>query len=63
MVTRLWAASLEIYLIHSFVLNRVEILMGNVNAMIVLGFGMLLSIVLGILIHWVFEKIVRRISI
>ena len=37
--------------------------MGNVNAMIVLGFGMLLSIVLGILIHWVFEKIVRRISI
>jgi peptidoglycan/LPS O-acetylase OafA/YrhL len=63
MVTRLGAASLEIYLIHIFVLNRVEILMGNVNAMIVLGFGMLLSIVLGILIHWVFEKIVRRISI
>lgn len=62
-VSILGTASLEIYLIHVFVLDRVDILLDRVNAVTVLGIGILLSFALGVLIHWMFEVINRKISL
>lgn len=62
-VSKLGAASLEVYLIHVFILNRVEILIASLGAVAVLGIGILLSIVLGLLAHWVFEKLSWKVFI
>lgn len=61
LISKLGAASLEIYLIHVFILNRVEILIVSLDAIVVLAIGIFLSIALGLVLHWVFDKISQEV--
>lgn len=54
LVVRIGAASMEVYLIHIFILQKLEILLGITGAEVVALSGILLSLILGRLLSGVF---------
>lgn len=60
LVVRIGAASMEIYLIHIFILQKLEILLGITGAEVVALSGILLSLILGRLLSEVFGSLGQR---
>lgn len=59
LTVRIGAASLEVYLIHIFVLQRLEVLHDRIGTAVVAGLGILISLILGQLLHGLFGGLRR----